>query len=214
MNMHARSVAAAPARPSGVREQILAAAQDAVLAKGFGATSIEELIAAVGISKSGFFYHFRDKNELAKELLVRYVEDNNAINDRVFAESEAAHDDPLAAFLAALDRFAEIYADLPSGHPGCIVASVCYHERLFSRDVLEINRRAVEGWRDSALQRLERIDARYPLRIDARLEDLADMMYCVADGGIILSRVARDPMALPRQMRAYRALMALAFGAA
>ena len=40
------------------REQIMDAAEAAVLAKGFNSTSIEELIAAVGISKSGFFYHF------------------------------------------------------------------------------------------------------------------------------------------------------------
>ena len=37
-----------------------------MLAKGFAATSIEELIAAAGITKSGFFYHFKDKGELAK----------------------------------------------------------------------------------------------------------------------------------------------------
>jgi AcrR family transcriptional regulator len=42
----------------------------AVLEKGFAATSIEELIAAVGITKSGFFYHFKDKNELAKALTI------------------------------------------------------------------------------------------------------------------------------------------------
>lgn len=34
------------------REQILAVAESAVLAKGFSATSIEEIIAAVGITKS------------------------------------------------------------------------------------------------------------------------------------------------------------------
>ena len=53
------------------RERILDAAESAVLDKGFAATSIEELIAAVGITKSGFFYHFKDKGELAKALLVR-----------------------------------------------------------------------------------------------------------------------------------------------
>ena len=51
------------------RERILDAAEAAVLEKGFAATSIEELIAAVGITKSGFFYHFKDKGELAKALL-------------------------------------------------------------------------------------------------------------------------------------------------
>ena len=38
-----------------------------MLAKGFGATSIEEVIAEAGLTKSGFFYHFKDKNALARE---------------------------------------------------------------------------------------------------------------------------------------------------
>ena len=40
------------------REMLLDAAESAVLEKGFSATSIDELIAAVGITKGGFFYHF------------------------------------------------------------------------------------------------------------------------------------------------------------
>ena len=55
------------------RERILDVAEAAVLEKGFAATSIDELVAAVSITKSGFFYHFRDKGELAKALLARYM---------------------------------------------------------------------------------------------------------------------------------------------
>ena len=50
---------------SETRNQILSFAETAVLEKGFAGTSIDELIAAVGITKSGFFYHFKDKNALA-----------------------------------------------------------------------------------------------------------------------------------------------------
>ena len=46
-----------------------------MLEKGFAATSIDELIAAVGITKSGFFYHFKDKSELAKALMLRYIDE-------------------------------------------------------------------------------------------------------------------------------------------
>ena len=53
------------------RERIMEIAEASVLAKGFGATSIEEVIAEAGITKSGFFYHFRDKNELAREMMLR-----------------------------------------------------------------------------------------------------------------------------------------------
>ena len=59
----------APKKRGEVRERVLQLAEFAILEKGFGATSIEELIAAAGITKSGFFYHFKDKTELARILL-------------------------------------------------------------------------------------------------------------------------------------------------
>ena len=40
---------------------LLDLAYEAVIRKGFAATSIEELVEAAGITKSGFFYHFKDK---------------------------------------------------------------------------------------------------------------------------------------------------------
>ena len=61
------------------RARILEVAESAVLAKGFAATSIEEIIAAVGIAKSGFFYHFRDKGALAKGLMLRYLEHDKQV---------------------------------------------------------------------------------------------------------------------------------------
>ncbi len=53
----------------------------AVLAKGFAVTSIEEIITAVGITKSGFFYHFADKGDLAKALLQRYIDHDIGLLD-------------------------------------------------------------------------------------------------------------------------------------
>ena len=67
---------------------MLALAEQAVLAKGFSATSIEEMIAAVGITKSGFFYHFKDKGELAKALLLRYLEQDREVLDGIFRRGE------------------------------------------------------------------------------------------------------------------------------
>ena len=64
---------------SETRELILSFAESAVLEKGFAATSIDELIAAVGITKSGFFYHFKDKGDLAKALLQRYIDAEDVI---------------------------------------------------------------------------------------------------------------------------------------
>ena len=196
------------------RLQILEAAESAVLAKGFSGTSIDELIAAVGISKSGFFYHFRDKSELAKALLERYVEQDNRIFDDLFARADGLSEDPLHSFLIALKLLAELLADLPNGHPGCMVASICYHEQLFDQDVRRINAEALLGWRARFRERLERIATEYRLRLDIDLDDLADMMTVVADGGIILSKATRDRLALSRQILLYRDFVRLAFGPA
>ncbi|MBK8906564.1 MAG: TetR/AcrR family transcriptional regulator [Rhodospirillales bacterium] len=193
------------------RQQLLDAAEEAVLAKGFSGTSIDELIATVGISKSGFFYHFRDKTELAKSLLKRYVEEDDRIFDGVFARADELSEDPLHSFLIALKMLTEIFADLPNGHPGCMVASICYHEQLFDREVRDINTGAVLQWRRRFRERLDRIAARYPPRIPVDLDDLADMLSVVADGGIILSKVTKDPAALPRQILLYRDFLRLVF---
>lgn len=193
------------------REQILEAAQDAVLAKGFSGTSIDELIAAVGISKSGFFYHFRDKTELAKALLQRYVQEDDRIFDDIFSRADELSEDPLHSFLIGLKMLAKIFGDLPNGHPGCMVASICYHEQLFDREVREINAKAVLGWRKRFRERLESVADRYPPRIPLSLDDLADMLSAVADGGIVLSKATKDPESLPRQVLLYRDFIRLVF---
>ena len=189
-----------PRKGSDTKERILDVAEAAVLEKGFAATSIEELIAAVDITKSGFSYHFKDKNELAKALLIRYVEREDALFDDLFARADELNEDPLHGFLVGLKMMSELMADLPNGHPGCLVASFCYQDRLFDKEVRDLNTKAVLKWRKRFRNRLELIAARYPPKGSVDLDDLADMLSVIADGGIILSRVVNDKQALPRQI--------------
>ncbi|HLA01333.1 MAG TPA: TetR/AcrR family transcriptional regulator [Aestuariivirga sp.] len=191
-------------RSGSKRERILEVAEEAVLAKGFAATSIEEIITAVGIAKSGFFYHFPDKSDLAKALLQRYIDQEEAILDGLFERANELHEDPLHGFLVGLKMFAEMMSDLPSTHPGCIVASVCYQEQLFNRDVVELNASALLGWRKRFRERFELIAQRYPPKIAVDFDALADMASGLVDGGIILSRVLKDKELLPKQVMLYR----------
>lgn len=193
------------------RERLLDLAEDAVLHKGFASTSIEELIAAAGITKSGFFYHFRDKNDLAKALLKRYLERDDAIFDDLFARADALNEDPLHGYLVFLKMLADLMADLPTGHPGCIVASYCYQDQLFSSDVRELNASGVRAWRARMRKRLDLIAERYPPRLEVNLDAMADMLSAVADGGIILSKTLAQPKHLPEQIMLYRSFVRLVF---
>ena len=195
------------------RERILEVAEASVLAKGFGATSIEEVIAETGITKSGFFYHFRDKNELAHELLRRYIAEDHRILDEIFGRAAELSDDPLQAFLIGLKMLAELFGDLPGGHPGCMIASICYQERLFDRRVVDLNREAIESVNARVLEHLEAIAAVYPPREPVDLDVVAEMLSCIIDGGIIMAKVTGDPARLVRQILAYRAFVKMQFAA-
>lgn len=198
-------------RTGNARERLLDAAETAVLDKGFAATSIDELIAAVGITKSGFFYHFRDKSELAEALLVRYIKRETALLDGIFERAAELNEDPLHGFLVGLKMLAETLADLPNGHPGCLIAAYVYQDQLFNRNVRELSRSAVMNWRSRFRDQLELIAARYPPRIKVDLGALADMLSAVVDGGIILSKTTEDKSCLPDQIMLYREFVRTVF---
>ncbi|MCA1364162.1 TetR/AcrR family transcriptional regulator [Bradyrhizobium sp. IC3069] len=193
------------------RERILEIAEAAVLAKGFGATSIEEVIAEAGLTKSGFFYHFRDKNALAREMLRRYVDTNDRLFDEIFRRGRELSDDPLQSFLISLKLLAEVMADLPNGHPGCLIASICYQERLFDRDVRDLTAQSVRIWNAHFREILDGIAAIYPPREPVDLDDLAEMISCVVDGAIIMSKTLNDPKRLERQILLFRSCVKLVF---
>jgi AcrR family transcriptional regulator len=200
-----------PRKGSDTRTRILELAEAAVLEKGFAATSIDELIAGVGITKSGFFYHFKDKSDLAKALMRRYIDEHDATLADIFRRADELNDDPLHGTLVALKLLAEMMADLPSTHPGCLVSSFVYQDQLLSAEVRELTLAGVQGWRRIFRERLDRIAARYPPRIAVDLDDLADMANTLVDGGIILSKVLKDKDVLPRQVMLYREFVRAVF---
>ncbi len=186
------------------RERILAVAEAAVLAKGFAATSIEEIIAEVGITKSGFFYHFKDKSKLAKGLLLRYLKQDRIVLDDLFRRGDELHSDPLHGFLVGLKLFAEMLANLPEAHPGCLAASFAYQDQLFNREIRKLNSEGILAWRKRFRERIEAIAERYPPKQEIDFDALADMAATLVEGGLVIGRVLNDASALPRQILLYR----------
>ncbi len=201
----------ASAKGETTRHRILDAAQAAILDKGFTGTSIDELISECGLSKGGFFYHFRDKNDLAKALLRRYIEEDEQIFDGVFARAAALVDDPLQVFLLGLRFLADVMGDLPNGHPGCIVAISCYSDRMFDRELKKINAEAALRWRRRFRGMLDGIGARYRPREPVDLDELADMVSSVLEGGIVMSKALGDPASLKRQILTFRLMIQALF---
>ena len=76
------------------RMRILDAAVQVIRAKGYEATTIDDLCSAAGLSKGSFFHHFASKEDLALAAVAHF----NAMADRFFAAA------PFRALPDPLDR--------------------------------------------------------------------------------------------------------------
>ena len=191
--------------------RILDIAEASVLEKGFEATSIDEIVAAANISRSGFFYHFRDKNALARAMLERYIETEDKLYDDLFSRARELNDDPLHSMLIGLKMLAELLEDLPEGHPGCVIAATAYQDRLFDQGVRDLNRQAILAWRQRFRTMFEDIAAVYKPREPVDLDALGDMVSSVVEGGLVLQRALREPHTASAQILQFRTYLKLLF---
>lgn len=85
------------ARASTARDKILNAALCVIRAKGYAATSVDDLCAAAGVTKGAFFHHFESKEALG----VAAAEHWSTMTSGFFAEAPYhRQDDPLDRVLA------------------------------------------------------------------------------------------------------------------
>jgi AcrR family transcriptional regulator len=203
---------AAKTKGERTRERILDVAYEAIVQKGFAATSVEELVEAAGITKSGFFYHFRDKNDMARQLFERFLDEDETIVDTFSLRARELSDDPLQSFLIFLNLYAQLMDDMEALHPGCMVASVAYQERMFDAELKQMNVDYILRMRKRFRDWLEEVSAKYPPRLDVDLEALADNLTVLIEGAIVLSRSLRDQSLRGKQTRLFRNHITLIFG--
>jgi len=193
------------------REKILQVAEAIILQKGFSTTSIEDIMAGAHITKGGFFYHFPGKNELARALVERYLAQDAELFSSLADRAATLTEDPLQQWLLFLNLLAETMANLEGLHPGCLVASFTYESEQLDDEVKALIAQGMLRWRAFFREQLARAAAAHGLDASLSLDELADLLSSTIEGGIIVSRVLRDKMALPQQIRQYRNYMRLLF---
>lgn len=193
------------------RERILATAESIILQRGFSGTSIEEIIKNTGITKGGFFYHFEGKDDLAKNLMLRYLDQDKKFFEGLSKRANELSDEPLQQLLIFLKLMAESLANLPDTHPGCLVASFTYEAQQFDNNIRELNTKGVLTWRSIFMDHLEKVLEKYPMKNERPLTELSDMLSSIIEGGIIMSKVLNDRHILPSQLLQYRNYIRLLF---
>ncbi len=95
------------------RADLLDTAKKIFLEKGFNAATVNDILLAAGLSKGGFYHHFKSKDEVLDALRVQYTQRFlEIVEDRVAALPDDALEERFQAWIKAfVDAYYSSYAE-------------------------------------------------------------------------------------------------------
>ena len=172
-------------RGAAMRARIVEAAADLVYSRGVRATSLDEVMAASGVSKSQLYHYFANKDALINEVITLQTE-------RVLA-AQPPHLDALDS-LPALRRWRDALIALNRarrGIGGCPVGSLA-NELADQRDTARtLLVGSFEAWGARIKSGLQKMRERGELASTADPNDLAVAILSATQGGLLLAKTTR-----------------------
>jgi AcrR family transcriptional regulator len=173
------------ARGAATRARIVEAAADLIYAHGVERTSLDEVMAASGVSKSQLYHYFADKDALVLEVIARQTE---RVLDAQRPYLEALGSLPaLKAWRNAIVRLNK--ATQGKGCPLGLLASELASESEPARKRLADS---FSMWRNRIENGLAKMRERGELSASADPHDLALALLSAVEGGLLLAKTTRS----------------------
>lgn len=183
------------------RSRILETATDLIHRKGFGATSINDLLEATDIKKGCLYFHFPGKEALGLAVLEKMRDD---FLD--FLETSLVGTTPGAC----LDNFFAKVVDIHKGKGfvgGCIFGNTALEMGDTENYLLDVIRHVFKAWRERLQTVIAAAQSTGEIRDDIPAEILAGQLLAAIEGGIMLSRLEKDERPLCDSLGALRKMM-------
>ena len=182
------------------RDRLLEAAMRLFWEKGYGSTSVADVLQVAGVNSGSLYHFFPGKQELLLAVLDRYRE---GIGPMLLAPAWEGIDDPIARVFALLARYRQgiVATDCTYGCPIGSLALEIHEPDPPVRVALAAN---FDAWTDAVESCLAEAGSRLPLALDRR--DLARFVLTTMEGGVMQARTHRDVAyfdSSERQLRAY-----------
>jgi TetR/AcrR family transcriptional regulator, transcriptional repressor for nem operon len=173
------------ARGAATRACIVEAAADLIYAHGVERTSLDDVMAATGVSKSQLYHYFADKDALVLEVISRQTERVLDAQQPYLGEL-----DSLAGLKAWRDTFVRL--NKAAQFKGCPLGSLASELANDS----EPARRRLAGsfsiWRHHIEKGLAKMQERGELAASTDPHDLALALVSAVEGGLLLAKTAQS----------------------
>ncbi|MFC5370988.1 TetR/AcrR family transcriptional regulator [Brevundimonas faecalis] len=172
--------------PKDTRSRIIFAAMELFALKGYGSTSIADILSRSQVNSGSLYHFFPGKQDVLIAVLEAYRE---GIHPMLLAPAWAGVEDPIERIFALLDRYRMLIVESECEY-GCPIGSLALeiHEPdPVLREALAANFR---GW--VAAVRGCLVEARDRLPAGTDTDALAEFTLTVMEGGVMLARTHRD----------------------
>ena len=182
------------------REKLLDAAQRLMLAKGYPATTVDEICAAARLTKGSFFHYFESKEDLGKALLNR----DDSSGQRMGRDALLARKrDPLERVYDYLDFAARRYQS-PPGRNGCLLGNFAQELSDTHPAIRALCAERFDEWAATFKRALDEAKMTHRPRAALDTRSLAEHFIAVLEGSLILGKAHRDMRIVRKNLRHFK----------
>ncbi len=175
--------------PPSTADRLVFAALRLFAEKGYGSTSVADILREAGANSGSLYHAFPTKQDLLLEVLRRY---RDGIGPMLLAPAWEGVAGPIERIFALLARYRAMLVDTECAY-GCPIGSLALelHEPDPPvRALLSVN---FEGWTGAIKACLDAAAARLPAATDTRR--VAQFVLTTMEGGVMQARTHRTPEA-------------------
>ena len=185
------------------RVKILDEARQLFKQKGFGATTINDLLAASGTTKGNLYFHFSDKQEVGLEVLRREQQSFYIFLEQAFSgRSAAVGMDNF--FTKALEKQCE-----QNFVGGCLFGNMALEASDTSPRFAELVEEVFSEWIGRFEQQIALAQTTRQIRTDIPAGELAEFIVATIEGGIMQTRLQKSAAPLQHSLETLRRVLEL-----
>ncbi len=167
------------------RDRILFASMELFWEKGFGSTSIADILKRAGVNAGSLYHFFPAKQDILVAVLDTY---HAGIRPMLLEPAWAGVDDPIERVFALLARYRRYLVDTECFY-GCPIGSLALELHEPDPAVRERLAANFDAWVGAIAECFEAAGARLPADVDRRA--LAQFALTTMEGGVMQSRTHR-----------------------
>jgi TetR/AcrR family transcriptional repressor of nem operon len=189
------------------REKLLAAAQELMLAKGYTATSVDEICTAANLTKGSFFHYFEDKEHLGRVVAERFAGSMKQLFDSApFHQKE----DPLDRVFGRIDFLIELSRS-PQAPKGCLLGTFVQELSATHPSIREVCAVCFGETARSFQRDLEEAKAKHTPLASWSPQSVAEHWVAIAQGSIILAKAKQDTKVMGENLLHFREYLKVLF---